>query len=267
MFEYLGIIKHTASPSNISKRKRSAEDKGQVSKSKKKYKTVNLQQRISPSNLKNIIDSLTDGQKKSLEEMGFGNYTSDFNFDSTPTLLGTWICENFDVKNCSLVLSNNRKIKITKELIHQILGIPMGDVKVVALRETTSADPTTAKWRASLPLTVYDPQGSDYMKKIPLSRLESYLIESSDEGWAFKVGFLVVFFSIFAHGNRDGTVNQRFLPSLENIENVPKLDWCTYCLECIKKEVMEFKPTTFFAGPTLLLAVSYKIFFINYIYF
>ncbi len=227
-----------------------------------KFEPVNLQTRISPSNLKNIIDNCTPGQYKLLEEMGFGHYCGEFNFESTPTALGMWLCKNFDSDSSTLVLSENRKIKVTKELIHEILGIPMGEIKVNALRETTTADATTVKWRSTLPLTVYDPNAPKAsQKKIPISRLEAYLTGSSDESWAFKVEFLVVFFSIFAHGNKDGSVNQRFLPSIEDIENVPKLDWCTYCLECMKKELKGFKSRVFFAGPVLLLAVRFIIFF------
>lgn len=118
-------------------------------------------------------------------------------------------------------------------------------------------DPTTVKWRATLPF--YDSNGPKQKKRIHISILEGYLSGVTDESWAFKVGFLVVFFSIFGHANKDGTVNQRFLPSVEYIENVPNLDWCTYCLECMQAELKEFKPRKYFAGPVLLLVVSYKI--------
>ncbi|PWA62256.1 hypothetical protein CTI12_AA365670 [Artemisia annua] len=192
-----------------------------------KFEPVNLKTRILPTNLKNVIE---------------------FNFESTPTALGMWLCKNFDANNSTLVLSENRKIKVTKELIHEILGIPMGEIKVHALRETTTADATTVKWRSTLPLCVYDPDATTAsQKKIPISRLEAHLTGR----------FLVVFFSIFAHGNKDGSVNQRFLPAIEDIENVPKLDWCTYCLECMKKELKNFKPRVFFAGPVHLLALIY----------
>lgn len=218
---------------------------------------TNLLPRNSPSNLQSVIGNCTTGQFKLLEEMGFGHYRGEFKFDSTPTALGFWLCNNFDAKSSTLVLSENRKIKVTRELIHDILGIPLGDIKVVALPETTTADATTAKWRATLPLSVYDPNGSPSQKRITLSKLSGYLKDTSDEQWAFKVGFLVVFFSIFAHANKDGSVNQRFLPSIENIDNVPYLDWCSYCLECLKKELKDFNAKSMFAGPVLLLTVRY----------
>ncbi|PWA44830.1 hypothetical protein CTI12_AA515750 [Artemisia annua] len=141
------------------------------------------------------------------------------------------VCKSFDAKNCILTLSNNRKIKVTREMIHDILGIPMGDVKVVSLPQTSTEDPTTARWRARLPLSVYDPDG--------------------------ETRFLVVFFSLFAHGNKDGTVNQRFLPSVEDIEKVPNMDWCTYCLECMQADLNDFNPRSSFAGPDILLVLIY----------
>ncbi|PWA48124.1 ulp1 protease family, C-terminal catalytic domain-containing protein [Artemisia annua] len=222
----------------------------------KKYEPVNLKTRISPVNLKNVIESLTDGQMKVLEEMGFGNFRADFNFDSTPTALAMWVCKSFDAKNCILTLSNIRNIKVTREMIHDILGIPIGDIKVVSLPQNTTEDPTTARWRATLPLSVYDPDGEKSKRKIPISRLESHLTSMTDEGWVFKIGFLVGFFSIFAHANKDGTVNQRFLPSVEDIEKVPNLDWCTYCLECMQADLKDFKPRNSFAEPDLLLVIK-----------
>ena len=65
----------------------------------------------------------------------------------------------------------------------------------------------------------------------------------TNDGWTFKVGSLVLFFTIFAYGNKDGMVNQRFIPSIEYFNKV--LDWCTYALECLQAEIREFKPRSF----------------------
>ena len=215
-----------------------------------------LQTRMSASKLKSIVEQCTNAQNRALEEMGFGHYRGQFNFHSTPTTLGLWVCKHYDSKSNTLVLSNQRKIKVTRELIHDILGIPMGDKKVVHLRETTTEDPTTVKWRASLPLSVYEPDGPPNKRKIFIGKLENYLVAMSEGDWEFKVGFLVVFFSIFAHGNKDGSVNQRFLPSLVDINEVPNFDWCSYCLECMQAELKMFSESSSFSGPLLLLVVS-----------
>ena len=125
--------------------------------------------------------------------MGFGNFCASFNFDSTPTALALWLCKSFDAKNCILTLSNNRKIKVTREMIHDILGIPMGDIKAVSLPQTSTEDPTTARWRATLPLSVYEPYGETSKRKIPISRLEEHLTRMTDEGWGVLGGFLFSF--------------------------------------------------------------------------
>lgn len=69
----------------------------------------------------------------------------------------------------------------------------------------------------------------------------------TNDGWTFKVGSLVLFFTIFAYGNKDGMVNQRFIPSIEDFDKV--LDWCTYALECLQAEIREFKPRSSLVGP------------------
>ncbi|GKB00082.1 hypothetical protein Tco_0828075, partial [Tanacetum coccineum] len=59
--------------------------------------------------------------------------------------------KTFDAEKCKLNLNSNRKIKATPKMIHDILGILMADIKVVALDETASKAPTRGKWRATLP--------------------------------------------------------------------------------------------------------------------
>jgi hypothetical protein len=157
--------------------------------------------------LRKIIENITTAQMKALDEMGFGNFKADFDFDSTPTSLGLWILKNFDVEKCCLTLSNNRKIKVTRELIHDILGIPMEEYKSCITSGVFKCRSNNNKMERTLPLSLHDPNGSKYQKKIIIGKLEKYLSSLSHGEWDFKIGFLVVFFSIFAHGNKDGTVN------------------------------------------------------------
>ncbi|GJX05100.1 hypothetical protein Tco_0191016, partial [Tanacetum coccineum] len=146
---------------------------------KVKCDPVNILTRMSPSYLKNVLDSLTTQHVSVLEELGLGEYHNNFNFTSTLGALGMW-----------LTYSKNGG----------------------CLTET---------------------------------------------GWNFKVGFLVIFFSIQAQGNKDGTVNQRFIPTLQDIDKFKNYDWCKNILDCIREEIMEFKQKSKFYGPLVLLALIY----------
>ncbi|GJU29697.1 hypothetical protein Tco_1173286 [Tanacetum coccineum] len=215
---------------------------------KVKRDPVNILTRMSPSHLKNVLDSLTTQQVNVLEELGLGEYHNNFNFTSTPGKLGLWIVNNYDHEEHTIKMVDGRKIKVTRELIHEILGVPMGEIKVNALLNTTSEDETTTDWRRSTEFTE---------ERINISKLDNHVCSLTETGWNFKVGFLVIFFSILAQGNKDGTVNQRFIPALQYIDQFKNYDWCKYILDCIQEEIMEFKPKNNFSGPLVLLALIY----------
>ncbi|GJV70704.1 protein FAR1-related sequence 5 [Tanacetum coccineum] len=107
---------------------------------KVKCDPVNILTRMSPSHLKNVLDSLTTQQVSVLKELGLGEYHNNFNFTSTPGALGMWIVKNYDPEEHIIKIVDGRKIKVTRELIHEILGVPMGEIEVNALLNTTSED-------------------------------------------------------------------------------------------------------------------------------
>ncbi|GJY92706.1 hypothetical protein Tco_0508488 [Tanacetum coccineum] len=107
---------------------------------KVKCDPVNILTRMSPSHLKNVLDSLTTQQVSVLEELGLGEYHNNFNFTSTPRALGMWIVTNYDPEEHTIKMVDGRKKKVTRELIHEILGVPMGEIEVNALLNTTSED-------------------------------------------------------------------------------------------------------------------------------
>ncbi|GKA11322.1 hypothetical protein Tco_0690755, partial [Tanacetum coccineum] len=107
---------------------------------KVKCDPVNILTRMSPSHLKNVLDSLTTQHVSVLEELGLGEYHNNFNFTTTPGALGMWIVKNYDHEEHTIKMVDGRKIKVTWELNHEILGVPMGEIKVNALLNTTSED-------------------------------------------------------------------------------------------------------------------------------
>ncbi|GKB10636.1 hypothetical protein Tco_0844559 [Tanacetum coccineum] len=213
-----------------------------------KYYPVKINTRMSPSHLKNVLNTCTLTQIMDLNELGLGHFHNNFDFESTPGELGMWVVKSYDHETHTLRMGDGRRIKVSRELIHEILGVPMGENKVISLPSTTSEDKTTTDWRYTTPFTE---------DRIHITRVDDHVSSLTANGWPFKVGFLVVFFSILAQGNKDGTVNQRFIPTLRNIDEFQNYDWCQFILDCIKAEVMEFKPRSYFAGPLLLLALIY----------
>ncbi|GJT80250.1 hypothetical protein Tco_1054592 [Tanacetum coccineum] len=151
---------------------------------------------MSPSHLKNVLNTCTLTQIMDLNELGLGHFHNNFDFESTPGELGMWVVKSYDHETHTLRMGDGRRIKVSRELIHEILGVPMGENKVISLPSTTSEDKTTTDWRYTTPFTE---------DRIHITRVDDHVSSLTANGWPFKVGFLVVFFSILAQGNKDGT--------------------------------------------------------------
>nr|GEW57392.1 ulp1 protease family, C-terminal catalytic domain-containing protein [Tanacetum cinerariifolium] len=83
---------------------------------------VNILTRMSPSHLKNVLDSLTTKQVSVLEELGLGKYHNNFNFTSTPRALGMWIVKNYDYDEHTIKMVDCRKIKDMKDYLSDNLS-------------------------------------------------------------------------------------------------------------------------------------------------
>ncbi|XP_076911406.1 uncharacterized protein LOC143569346 [Bidens hawaiensis] len=76
-------------------------------------------------NLCVIIDCLTVEQWKEVEKMGFGSVWL-LKISQVPTKLGYWLLTNYDHVTNSVNVGTH-KIQITKEMVKDVLGIPMGE--------------------------------------------------------------------------------------------------------------------------------------------
>ncbi|GKD69527.1 hypothetical protein Tco_1323617 [Tanacetum coccineum] len=108
-----------------------------------KYDPVKINTRMSPSHLKNVLNTCTLTQIMDLNELGLGHFHNNFDFESTPGELGMWVVKSYDHETHTLRMGDGRRIKVSRVLIHEILGVPMGENKFISLPSTTSEDKTT----------------------------------------------------------------------------------------------------------------------------
>nr|GEX83126.1 ulp1 protease family, C-terminal catalytic domain-containing protein [Tanacetum cinerariifolium] len=148
-------------------------------------------------------------------------------------------------------MEDGSMIKITRELIYDMLGIPMDDIKVKSLKEKNLLDPFTAKWRGMVSKIV------NHENKIPILQLETFVCTLSEVDWLFDIRFLSLLFSIFGQGNKNGTINERLIQYLDETYKIYQMDWYSYVLESLVKECTRFSASDKFSGPLLLLALIY----------
>ncbi|PWA68285.1 ulp1 protease family, C-terminal catalytic domain-containing protein [Artemisia annua] len=163
-----------------------------------------------------------------------------------PTRLSYWLLENFDEDRCVLNV-DGKDISITRETVRDVLGIPMGNVPVKAVDEADCRHPLVIEWKRQFGSTIR-------YKHIPV---EKQIYTQADGGWMFKLNFLVLYFTSIGESNKNATVNLRFFNCIEDENDIPGFDWCSYVLECLVRTKKSWIRTRHFCGPVIVLLVVY----------
>lgn len=209
-----------------------------------KVPSERIHQRNPPKNLFQVISQLSNTQKQALREIGFGNLI-EYKIKDVPTRLAYWLLDKFDEETCSLDV-NGKRIEITREVVRDVLGVPMGEVHVDARDGTDFRNPLVRRWKAQFDMS---------LKRHHLTGLADVMLGNSNGGWMFKVNFLVLFFSTIGELNKSNTANLKFIHLLNSEADIMKLDWCTYIIECLIKTKKSWNRKRHYNGPVILLLV------------
>ncbi|GJY52343.1 ulp1 protease family, C-terminal catalytic domain-containing protein [Tanacetum coccineum] len=202
--------------------------------------------RIPPISLFRIMTNLTEEQRKSVREMGFGGIL-EYRLSEIPTRLGYWVLDKFDEDSCSLIFGGNT-IPVTREAVHEVLGIPMGIIHVDALKGTSRSNKLTKSWKSLF---------GGNIGRIYHSNVEDIIQSQQEGGWMFKITFLVLLFTAMGQSNKCSTVNLKFLPCILGEEDIIHLDWCTYMIECLVNTKRLWNRSTHYNGPLVMLLILY----------
>ncbi|GJX04119.1 hypothetical protein Tco_0190035 [Tanacetum coccineum] len=157
-----------ADPENSNVKEKAAKDK---------VKRVNrVHSRIPPNNLFWVMTQLSAREKQAVRDIGFGKLI-DFKIKDIPTRLAYWLLDHFDEEACCLNI-NGKEIEITRELVRDVLGVPLGDIHLDAHDEANYRNPLTRAFKAQFPSSV---------KRHFPTRLADQMLSNGEGGWMFKV--------------------------------------------------------------------------------
>jgi hypothetical protein len=71
----------------------------------------------------------------------------------------------------------------------------------------------------------------------------------------FKLNFLVLYFTSIGEANKNATVNVRFFNCIQDANDIPGFDWCSYVLECLVRTKKSWIRTRHYCGPVIILLV------------
>ena len=232
--------------------------RGKVSLGEKKDKNT-IRTRTSPKVLYKLMKKLTLVQGKDLIDMGFGSlfYMA---VEDLPGRIGLFVVENFVPEQMKIKLKNY-DIQISPDLIHEMLGVPLGGMDIKKLVKNKKKENSLSK-------TWY----SKFNKNTPTpSQIARFITENKVEGLIFKLSILVIFSNVMGLGGAGGQSRpQQILNYIIEETKIEEIDWCKYVFDCLKDSKKNWN--NYYAGPIVVLIVSVNFdtllfFFLSFIYY
>ncbi|PWA90757.1 hypothetical protein CTI12_AA097680 [Artemisia annua] len=218
-----------------------SEDEGVVRKSKMEVKKAKLQEqeqleylekfpnlrvRNAPCSLFSSIRQSKVNMERFLHEIGFKSFLRIF-IDQLPSKLGRFVAANFVTATNKLNLLNGLSIHVTPELIHDMLGIPLGGTPLFSFEQRSVKDDFVKAW-----VNQFYPKS---FKDIRNSDIATELVNAKKVDDFFKLNFLMLFSNTM--GRCENMNGQLCLDVVRHIpENLPisEIDWCGYIHNCLQ---------------------------------
>ncbi|KAI3695088.1 hypothetical protein L1987_78076 [Smallanthus sonchifolius] len=131
--------------------------------------------------------------------------------------------DSFCPKKMQISVEKN-KIKINCGAIHQLLGVPCGDVTIESMGKLKKRDESVKAWRNRYSGNFVAP-----------TELVSKIETSEDEDcFNFKIDFLMCFLAVMVECHGQGRCKEKILDKLIEETDFSKINWCAYILDSMK---------------------------------
>lgn len=213
----------------------------------KRYPLLNL--RTSPKPLYEAIQRLSQEQKQCIEDMGFGRLLS-MKTDGVPGKMAFAILDNFDT-DAMQIKFGEKTIQVNEQSIHDILGLPMGEVDFLNCQYLDDDNVAVKNWKSQFKSS-----------KVRPNEIKKKIIETDEADYHFKVNFLTLMYNTLGECNLSGTCNLSMINFIQPETTVSNINWCKHIYSCLvdsKGRWHKENPNSFYAGPITYLIVSMLI--------
>nr|KAJ0187924.1 hypothetical protein LSAT_V11C900463930 [Lactuca sativa] len=203
--------------------------------------------RSTPGLMTDAVSSLTSDQKDWVKRMGFKAFLK-INIKSIPLKLCHFVLKHYD-EGTNSILIKGKRIKITKEKIHKVFGLPKTGKSLFDLDKVSEDHQVFDGWMKELE---DGKANATHYKKI--------IQKSEQVDMNFKLGFIALFVNTFAESIPMGTNNLVPVRALVEVDDISKIDWCAYLLYCVKNSKGRWHPDDpkcYYKGPMLLPLLIY----------
>ncbi|KAL8262459.1 hypothetical protein R6Q59_023808 [Mikania micrantha] len=213
----------------------------------KRKKWFGIVTRSSPKQLYTTIKSLNKRQRGLVRSMGFGKLLS-FNVSGIPSKLGHYVVDNLDTSRM-VIKTSKGDIKVDKESVNALLGLPLGGIDISALTEANECTKLFSKWRRRYGRRRISP--GELVSNISIDKYEDDIV--------FKLDFLVLFLTTVDCW-RNGLCKYALIERLDLELDLKDYDWCGYVVDAIKRGKEDWKRCTrspSIVGPLTILTLLY----------
>ncbi|KAK9050157.1 hypothetical protein SSX86_030873 [Deinandra increscens subsp. villosa] len=214
----------------------------------KENKIWGIRTRSSTAQFHRCIQILRHHQKQAVRNMGFGQLLT-FMVNGLPAKLAYYVVDNFDPKRMVIKVAN-RTIKVDRDSIKILLGVPSSGIKFQPGNELKQRDPKVLKWRRRYSTSFISP-----------TQLVDKIRDSPDEdSFNFRMDFIMCFLSVMVECYAQGRLKETVLDYISSDVDFKHVDWVYYIIEAIKgcKERWRREDNTSeFAGPLAILMLLY----------
>lgn len=182
--------------------------------------------------------------------MGFGSLLK-MKMTDVPGALSKFVLENFDPSTNTLKVKRGN-IPVTRESVHEILGLPMGEVKFEELEYRKKGDTSYDDWKAQF----------ENNAMVRLQDIKTKIVSTRNADMNFKLNFIAVLVNALLESSSTGKCNTSPLNYITKETDIANLDWCKFLIDSLVKTKSSFDPkskTAFYVGPASFLVVCLQI--------
>ncbi|CAI9277401.1 unnamed protein product [Lactuca saligna] len=144
-----------------------------------------LNTRFPPEHITKTMTLLNKDQQRCVQSIGFGS-ALNMQLEKLPRRICYWVVENYNPTSNSIHVQDQRLL-VTRERVHEVYGIPMGDLPMSNPSKANSENKVVKLWKSQFPKTI---------KRIRLTHVIDMIVKDTNAGPFFIMNFLVLFVSV-----------------------------------------------------------------------
>ncbi|PWA73621.1 hypothetical protein CTI12_AA263590 [Artemisia annua] len=148
--------------------------------------------------------------------------------------------------------TSNGPIDVTEYKVHEIMGVPNGELSIDCLEERKPDDPFIKEWFQQFPSGKKDIRPND---------ITDVIVASDDHGKLFRMNFLMLFANTMGICDTQGACSMNILKRINDdiIEKVESINWCKFIIDSLVQSLQRWKnkKSTHFTGPQTFMTLLY----------